>query len=313
VSETEVKESKGHLTTIFAVRTTIGREKSVQELVFNRLRTINPVPDLKAILTSEQYRGYVFIEAIHQRDVIHVTNGVPHVKGRVVGSIPFDNIEGIIKPERIISTLDDGDIVELLTPTFAGKRALITKMSKSGKEKITVRLMDSESSIVLEVAPDMLKLLEKGKRTATQYIISQRSVAGPEGSEEEGETAPEFEGLDDLDKIEGIDETVPEIVEDVPKAKRTRKSKAEATEGEEVTIETPKEKVKEKEKKPARVIIHEEKVAPSLDDTFSFSDDTDEEEAEAADSGVKSKASKATEVDDEEEEEEEDDWAKFMN
>ena len=40
----------GSKTTIFAVRTTIGQEKSVLQNIFNRLRVLNPFPNLKCIL-----------------------------------------------------------------------------------------------------------------------------------------------------------------------------------------------------------------------------------------------------------------------
>jgi len=173
-SDSAVKEKDGYKTTIFAVRTTIGREKTVQELIFNRLRTIQPVPDLKAILTSEHYRGYVFIEAILQHDVIQITSGVPHVKGKVVGSIPFESIEGIIKPERMSSILEEGDIVEIISGFLANSRAKIVKIPKDEtKEEITVQLLDQNSSInSLKLPADSLKLVQKAEKTITEYVIN---------------------------------------------------------------------------------------------------------------------------------------------
>lgn len=167
-------EPENHLTSIFAVRTTIGREKAVQELIFNRLRTINPVPDLKAILISENYRGYVFIEAIHQRDVLHICNGVPHVKGKIVGSIPFDSIMGVIKPEKNIFIMEEGDIVEVTSGLFQNNKARIIKMPKDkegAKEEVTVRLIDSDSPITVKIHADYLKLFEKKRQVISEYVI----------------------------------------------------------------------------------------------------------------------------------------------
>lgn len=168
------QEPENHLTSIFAVRTTIGREKAVQELIFNRLRTINPVPDLKAILISENYRGYVFIEAIHQRDVLHICNGVPHVKGKIVGSIPFDSIMGVIKPEKNIFIMEEGDIVEVTSGLFQNNKARIIKMPKDkegAKEEVTVRLIDSDSPITVKIHADYLKLFEKKRQVISEYVI----------------------------------------------------------------------------------------------------------------------------------------------
>ena len=172
------QEPENHLTSIFAVRTTIGREKAVQELIFNRLRTINPVPDLKAILISENYRGYVFIEAIHQRDVLHICNGVPHVKGKIVGSIPFDSIMGVIKPEKNIFIMEEGDIVEVTSGLFQNNKARIIKMPKDkegAKEEVTVRLLDSDSPITVKIHADYLKLFEKKRQVISEYVIENES------------------------------------------------------------------------------------------------------------------------------------------
>lgn len=167
---TEEKTTKN---TIFAVRTTIGRERTVQDLIFNRLRTIVPLPDLKAILTTEMYRGYVFVEAVHQRDVVHITNGLPHVKGKVVGSIPFDSISSVIQPEKSISYIEEGDIVEITSGVFQNQKAQVTTMVKEGtRDDVTVRLLDSDSPITVKIHSDFLKLLEKTKKVTKQYVLS---------------------------------------------------------------------------------------------------------------------------------------------
>ena len=182
------EEAKKYLTTIFAVRTTIGRERTVQDLILNRLRTINPLPDLKAIVTSEQYRGFVFIEAIHQHDVVHVTNNLIHVKGKVVGSIPFDDIEAVIKPEKTIKTIEKGDIVEITSGVFQNSKANVIKMPKEGgKEEVTVRLLDSESSVTIKIHADFIKLVEKVKRATKVYTFTEDTSATDDEVPEDGE------------------------------------------------------------------------------------------------------------------------------
>ena len=177
-------------TTIFAVRTTIGRERTVQDLVFSRLRTVHPVPDLKAILTADKkFRGYVFIEAIHQRDVILITNGVPHVRGKVVGSIPLDEIGHIIKPERIVKIIEEGDIVEIAEGLFKEKKAQVIAMPKEGtKEEVTLRLIgDGEASnITVKIHADYLKLIEKQRKAVTEYVLQDEETPHEKGTSEEG-------------------------------------------------------------------------------------------------------------------------------
>lgn len=263
--------SEKPLTTIYAVRTTIGRERTVQDLIFNKLRTINPVPDLKAILTSEQYRGFIFIEAIHKHDVELISGGVSHVKGKIVGSIPFESIEKVLKPQKVINIMEKGDTVEITSGIFQGSRAEITKMPKEGaKEDISVRLKDSDSPITVKIHGDFLKLIEKGREKVKEYKFKSKKEQPEAQLEAESFSEEELEmGASTGSSMNNVE----------------------------------KEKITE----PAKVVITEEEVGTSLDDTFSFTDEIDEEEEEEEevyDTGE--------EVEDEDEDEEEDDWAKFM-
>jgi len=155
------------ITTLFAVRTTIGQEKSVANMIFGRLRLRDPVPDIKAILTADQLRGYVFIEAIQQNDVQESISGIRHVKGKIVGSIKLTDLAHVIVPRKVTEILEESDVVEIVSGIFQNRRAVIERMPREGaKEEVVVRLTDSDSPISIKVHGDYLKLLEKGKPSA---------------------------------------------------------------------------------------------------------------------------------------------------
>ncbi|UYP47347.1 hypothetical protein NEF87_003632 [Candidatus Lokiarchaeum ossiferum] len=219
INITEQKES-----TIFAVRTTIGQEKSVLTNIFNRLKVLNPFPDLKALMIAEELRGYVFVEATHQRDVMITIAGLRHIKGKIVGSISLDSISHVISPRKVTEILEEGDTVEIVSGIFMGQKAQVIRMPKEGaKEEVTLRLLDSDSAISIKIHGDFLKLIEKGARHQEEYIIKDMEVSdgttipaseddsegvtvvvdgASEGSDEElfdfGESADE-DGTDDED------------------------------------------------------------------------------------------------------------------
>ncbi|OLS14060.1 MAG: transcription antitermination protein NusG [Promethearchaeota archaeon CR_4] len=172
-------EEPPQVTTLFAVRTTIGQEKSVANMIFGRLRLRDPVPDIKAILVAEQLRGYVFIEAIQQNDVQESISGIRHVKGKIVGSIKLTDLAHVITPRKVTEILEESDIVEISSGIFQNRRAVIERMPREGaKEDVVVRLMDSDSPISIKVHGDYLKLLEKGKalaRTGAEVPVEARS------------------------------------------------------------------------------------------------------------------------------------------
>ncbi len=164
-------------TTIFAVRTTIGQEKSVLQNIFNRLRVLNPFPDLKALLIAEELRGYVFIEAIHQRDVMITIAGLRHIKGKIVGSITLESISHVISPRKVTEILEEGDTVEIISGVFQNQRAEVIRMPKEGaREEVNLRLLNSDSAISIKIHGDFLKLVQKGEKHAEEYIIKDMEV-----------------------------------------------------------------------------------------------------------------------------------------
>ncbi len=254
------QEPENHLTSIFAVRTTIGREKAVQELIFNRLRTINPVPDLKAILISENYRGYVFIEAIHQRDVLHICNGVPHVKGKIVGSIPFDSIMGVIKPEKNIFIMEEGDIVEVTSGLFQNNKARIIKMPKDkegAKEEVTVRLIDSDSPITVKIHADYLKLFEKKRQVISEYVIDN-------------------EKEDTSDLIDEAEKTAEDLID--PDKKIKKKTKKKYSQKEVTTVSDDTFSFDEEEKEDEI-----EELADHLDESYEGQNESEDKEEDEDD------------------------------
>ncbi len=163
-------------TTIFAVRTTIGQEKSVLQNIFNRLRVLNPFPDLKALLIAEELRGYVFIEAFHQRDVMITIAGLRHIKGKIVGSIDLESISHVISPRKVTEILEEGDMVEIISGVFQNQRAQVIRMPKEGaREEVNLRLLNSDSAISIKIHGDFLKLVQKGEKHTEEYIIKDMS------------------------------------------------------------------------------------------------------------------------------------------
>jgi transcriptional antiterminator NusG len=154
-------ESSHEKTTIFAVKTTIGQEKAVLQSIFNKLRVLIPFPEVQSFMVTEQFRGYIFIEANHQTDVLQLIAGVKHVHGSVVGSIKLNDIAHIVIPKRAAELFSEGDYVEVSKGPFSGHKGYIEKMPSQKKEDIAVRITSAENAIVIRIHADYLKVLEK--------------------------------------------------------------------------------------------------------------------------------------------------------
>ena len=134
---------------------------------------MNPFPDLKALMIAQELRGFLFIEATHQRDVMITIAGMRHIKGKIVGSISLDEIAHVISPRKVTEILEEGDIVEIVSGVFDGQKAEVIRMPKdtAASQDVTVRLKDSDSAISIKIHGDFLKLLEKGEKQKEIYQI----------------------------------------------------------------------------------------------------------------------------------------------
>lgn len=171
VSEGIIEEIED-LTTLFAVRTTINQESNILKQIFYRFRILDTIPDIKAMLVSPLLPGYIFIEASQKRDVQIAIQGIPHIKGRIVGQIKLTEIKHVLIPRSVTEFLEEGDKVEIISGVFEGSRALVMRMphDTSSSEDVVVRLLQEETPITIKIHGDYLKLVEKKKRLEEEPI-----------------------------------------------------------------------------------------------------------------------------------------------
>ncbi|RLG94497.1 transcription elongation factor Spt5 [Candidatus Bathyarchaeota archaeon] len=149
-------------TMIFAIRTTVGQERNVSNLIAGRAE-VNKIP-IKAILVPEILKGYIFIEAEGPHIVEKAISGIRHVRSRVPGMVSLSEIEKYIIIKPIIEELDIDDIVEVTGGPFKGMRAKITDIDRA-KEEVTIELLEASFTLPITVHADYLKLVKKSKES----------------------------------------------------------------------------------------------------------------------------------------------------
>ena len=194
INATELDVEQEDLTTLFAVRTTINQESNILRQIFYRFKILDIIPDIKAMLVSPLLPGYVFLEATTKRDVQIAIQGIPHIKGRIVGQIKLTEISHVLVPRSVTEFLEEGDTVEIISGVFEGSRALVMRMphDTSSSEEVVVRLLQEETPITIKIHGDYLKLVEKKRRK--KEPIPEIRVTTPE------------EAITDLDKMISFDD-----------------------------------------------------------------------------------------------------------
>jgi len=159
-------DDKEELTTLFAVRTTINQESNILKQILYRFKILDIIPDIKAMLVSPLLPGYCFLEASQKRDVQIAIQGIPHIKGRIVGQIKLDEISHVLVPRSVTEFLEEGDTVEIISGVFEGSRALVMRMphDTSSSEEVVVRLLQEETPITIKIHGDYLKLVQKKEK-----------------------------------------------------------------------------------------------------------------------------------------------------
>jgi transcriptional antiterminator NusG len=148
-------------TKIYAVRTTIGRERSVADMI--TARTEKEKFGVKSILVPHDIRGYILVEAINKSEIEKSLHGVSHSRGIVEGEIKFEEIEKFFEPKPMVTKVDVGDIVELVSGPFKGEKARVVRVDLK-KEEITVELFEATVPIPVTVSGDSIKVVRKEEK-----------------------------------------------------------------------------------------------------------------------------------------------------
>ncbi len=121
-------------TSIYAVRTTSGQERTVVDLMASRAQ-VKKLP-ITAILAPEVIKGYIFVEANGPHFVDEAIAGTRHARTRTKGVVSIQAIERFIVTKPVIEELSVGNLVEVVGGPFRGLRAKITHVDKVKQEVV---------------------------------------------------------------------------------------------------------------------------------------------------------------------------------
>lgn len=155
VEEEEVKPE------IFAIRTTIGQERNVADMIESKAKSSNL--QVQSIIVPPGIKGYVFVEAIGKTTAERARAGIKHAKGVVRGEVPLKEIDNFLTPKPVVSGMEVGDVVELTAGPFRGERARIIRVDEP-KEEITVELIEATVPIPVTVRGDHVKVIQKKEK-----------------------------------------------------------------------------------------------------------------------------------------------------
>ncbi len=143
---------------IFSVKTTVGQENMVAELLSSKQRKENE--NINAIAVVSDLKGYVFIEADNKTEIKKLTYNAPHVKGVIEKEVDLTEITHFFEEKPLTTDIHKGDRVELIAGPFKGEKAKVVRVDDA-KDKITLELIEATVPIPVTVDAASVRVLDK--------------------------------------------------------------------------------------------------------------------------------------------------------
>lgn len=145
---------------IYALKTSTGQERNVARLLARKAKIAGV--GVSAILVPESLKGYILVESSTKIDLRNPEMKIQHLKGVVEGNscITFDEVKRFLKPEPIISSIQKGSIVELVSGPFKGERAKVVRIDES-REEVVLELIEAAVPIPVTVKADQIRIIQK--------------------------------------------------------------------------------------------------------------------------------------------------------
>ena len=144
---------------VFPVRTTVGQESLVVDILSNRIK--NETLAIYSISVIPGLKGYVLIEAQDELTVRQAITNTPHVKGHgiVKGAVNVDELSSLLESKPLMQSIKEGAKVELIAGPFKGERATVLRVNDT-KEEVTVELLEAAVKIPVTIKAEHIKIIK---------------------------------------------------------------------------------------------------------------------------------------------------------
>ncbi|MCQ2961763.1 MAG: transcription elongation factor Spt5 [archaeon] len=153
---------------IFALKTSAGQERNVARLL--AMKADKPGVDIKSIVVPESLKGYIIVESATNLDMKNPDMNVRHLRG-IVGAnkdgtidkssqITLEEVKKFLKPQPVISSIQKGSIVELVSGPFKGEKSKVVRLDES-REEVVLELIEAAVPIPVTVKADQIRIIKK--------------------------------------------------------------------------------------------------------------------------------------------------------
>jgi len=145
---------------IFPVRTTVGQESLVVDILGNKIKKENLT--IYSISVIPGLKGYVLIEAENELIARHGISSTPHIKGHgiVKGAVKIEELESLLEAKSLMKSIKEGQKVELVSGSFKGEKARVLRVNDA-KEEVTVELLEAAVRIPVTIKAEHIRIISE--------------------------------------------------------------------------------------------------------------------------------------------------------
>ncbi|MEM4481305.1 MAG: transcription elongation factor Spt5 [Desulfurococcaceae archaeon] len=149
---------------IFAVRTTSGRELDVALIIERRVlekRGKGEDLGITGIVVAPGVKGFVFVETLKPAELYKTLQNIKYASTSRPLKIPLQDVLNMLKPKEVVEEVAVGEEVEIMRGPFRGMRARVVSVDKS-KNTLTVNLLEAAFSIPITISINYVKKVTRG-------------------------------------------------------------------------------------------------------------------------------------------------------
>jgi len=143
---------------IFIIKVTTNKEERALDMIAEKVNKKNL--NVYSVSRPAGLRGYIILEAEDRDSAEEAVFNLPYVKGIIPKTISYEEIEAMVKPSVETISIEEGDIVEILSEPFKREKAKVLRIDKQ-KEEVVVSLLGAVVPLPVTIKLDNVKVIRR--------------------------------------------------------------------------------------------------------------------------------------------------------
>jgi len=143
---------------IFIIKVITNKEERAADMIAERAgkKGLN----VFSVAVPAGLRGYIILEAEDRESAEEAVFNLPYIKGIIGKTLEFVEIENMLQPSMEKISIQEGDIVEMISEPFKKEKAKVTRIDKQ-KGEVVVSLLGAVVPFPVTVKIDNIKVIRR--------------------------------------------------------------------------------------------------------------------------------------------------------